>query len=89
MGRRCFSTAKWSGYALSPSRRMLGLAPRSSSSCRAGCLRLLDMSLQLGPGRESIFARNHQLRIRKCERRRGDLFFQQASPSRMVLANAS
>jgi hypothetical protein len=47
------------------------------------------MSLQLGPGRESIFARNHQLRIRKRERRRGDLFFQQASPSRMVLANAS
>jgi len=38
MGRRCFSTAKWSGYALSPSQRMLGLAPRSSSSLTAASL---------------------------------------------------
>ena len=67
-----------------------GIAQRRDRLCgRAGCFKRLDMRLQLGPGRESIFARNHELRIRKRERRRGDLFFRQVSPARMVLANAS
>ena len=56
---------------------------------RAGCFQRLDVRLQLGPGRESIFARDHQLRFRKRERRRGDLVFGQVFPARMALANAS
>jgi hypothetical protein len=66
---------------------------REGLRARAGRFKRLDMRLQCGPGRESIFARNHQLRIGKREQRRGELFFslflRQVSPAWMVLANAS
>ena len=65
-----------------------GIAQRRDRLCRRGCFQRLDVRLQPGPRRESIFARNHHLRIRKRERRRGDFFVRQVSPARMVLANA-
>ena len=67
-----------------------GRPQRRDSRCRrAGRFERFDVRLQLGPGRESIFVRNHQLRIRKCERRRSDLFVRTILPSRMAVANAN
>ena len=67
-----------------------GIAQRGDRLCScAGRFDRFDVRLQPGPGRESIFVRDHQLCVSKGEWGRGDLFFRQVSPLRMALANAS